>query len=298
MSPRMPSNSKSSLSKSKSIDGLSRSMARMHIQLEQAATKARRSTSGSAQMRRIASGEGLPLSAIGQQQNLRMAVTRHLSRPVYCRATGVTSMTWDGRQLLASLAHSTNMKVLPPSLAEALDNMTTYVPPTHVLAIRSSDARQSLQLYPVHDHVLRAQCTRLGSVLDACKAAAGKENMPMVPITMPTPQLFSSLLAFLYTRNDTMLLTAVFPELTNPEFISDCQTALSFDENVDLSYTLKGIVDRMSRAHLRRETLVRFTVRAVSLHKVACHLGVCDDLFWRTLEAMWHVIVTAMSRPA
>ncbi|KIY52633.1 hypothetical protein FISHEDRAFT_55795 [Fistulina hepatica ATCC 64428] len=125
--------------------------------------------------------------------------------------------------------------------------MTTHVVPTHVLALRGPNARHLSLMYPVHDHVLRVQCPRLATILDAGKCAGEREEIPTVPVTLPVPQLFSPLLAFLYRRDDTTLIAAAFPELTNPESVSALWFVLSFHENVDLLHMVRSIIEQVSQ---------------------------------------------------
>ncbi|KIY46249.1 hypothetical protein FISHEDRAFT_75803 [Fistulina hepatica ATCC 64428] len=295
MAPYTASTSKSSASTS--TEGSSRSVTRMHDQREQAAAKAYHSISGSAQMRCVASGEGAPVSVIIQQQRpRRVTVPRHLFRPVYCRRYSPTNMAWDGKQLLASLARSANMKTVPAALALTLENMTSYVPPTHVLALRGPNARHPFLVYPVHDHVLRVQCPRLAAILDAGRSAGEQEKIPTVPFSLPVPQLFSPLLAFLYMRDATTLIAATFPELMNSEFVNAFRSVLSFDENVDLLHTVTSIIEQVSRAYSGPDMLLRLTVRVAALYKDACNIGVCDEIFWHTLKWIWYVVVTAIRR--
>jgi hypothetical protein len=139
--------------------------------------------------------------------------------------------------------------------------------PTHLLAVHSPLAGSlgatptKVALYPVHDLVLAATCTRLPSLRPRLRSDTSTA-VPVQSLRLPSPSAFPLLLAYLYTRRADALLAGLLA---------------------------------------RRDGRVDVRGAAARTHGVwqdAAALGVADEQLWDTLDLAWTAVSAGAARKA
>jgi hypothetical protein len=101
--------------------------------------------------------------------------------------------------------------VLPKELAAVINDLSSDMP-THMLAVYSRHAatKHRITLFPI---ILATHCANLpilpASSVVRPQATGSTISVPVVPLCIPTPDVFPQLLTFLYTKRIDHLLVSL-----------------------------------------------------------------------------------------
>ncbi|TFY79527.1 hypothetical protein EWM64_g4484 [Hericium alpestre] len=103
---------------------------------------------------------------------------------------------------------ATPTATLPKEMDIVVNDLSSNVMPTHMMAVYSRLPTQlssrRVTLYPVHNIVLATHCAALPALPASdpdCPSAPGASiNVPVVPLCIPHPQSFPTLVSYLYTK--------------------------------------------------------------------------------------------------
>ncbi|KAJ7906863.1 hypothetical protein B0H13DRAFT_2504695 [Mycena leptocephala] len=137
--------------------------------------------------------------------------------------------------------------------------------PTHMFAIHGDTPlargqKRHVRLYPFHHLVMAVQCASLPALPPSRPdATLSKAKIPIVPLCLPSPEMFALLHSYLYTQDPATLLAALIPP---------CES------------NLMQLAAHTSKVH--------------GLWCNACALGVVDPHLYDVTEAAWANILAAM----
>jgi hypothetical protein len=206
-----------------------------------------------------------------------------------------------GTDMLAAVA---NVRAQPPSsslpreLEIVVNDMVAAACPTHMLAIYSAGSRsgsamsekRKVTLFPTHHLILAAHCTNLPpTLLPASKpdvTTATSIKLPIVPLCLPSPETFSILQSYLYTKRIDTLFASLLP--TPPS--SFCEPTLASTTRDDM---VESLMHHLA-ASGNLPSLARYSMIINGVWRNACALGVRDEKLWDCVEAAWEVVVGAM----
>lgn len=152
---------------------------------------------------------------------------------------------------------------LPKELQIIASDYLDAIPPTHMLAVYASksdsgSARTKVTLYPTHEIVLSAHCANLPKLPEP----ASPTTIPVVPLALPSPQMFPYLQTYLYNKNISALENLLLPPPTQ-------------------------ILDTTS--------LMKRLLAVHGLWGNACALGVIDAPFYAMIERVWAFLHQTLS---
>jgi len=193
---------------------------------------------------------------------------------------------------------------LPKELAIVVNDLSSDMP-SHMLAIYAQSSprvpsthRNKVTLFPSHNVVLAAHCANLPALPSATHpipAAAGSSiTVPVVPLCIPAPELYTPLSVYLYTKRLDMLLQSLLPALpttslnvyTSPDETSEEATKqreglLSFAQRLAATYT--------------PHALLSYAMRVNGLWRNVCALGIFESKIWAAMDFAWEVLILAMA---
>ncbi|CDO68613.1 hypothetical protein BN946_scf184996.g44 [Trametes cinnabarina] len=222
---------------------------------------------------------------------------------------------------------------LPPTL-DAPIRPSSHAPdvsafPTHVLAILSSrssattptmasfadrsslPASTTVPLYPASALVLAAHCALLPPLPQGLPPTGRRAalTLPIIPLTIPSPESFPLLHAYLHTMRPDTLLASLLPALASslPQMPNASSSAgsnrsvyvaqFSADRLVRLAHTLAGAALQRGGSQNTAIGVLMAHVKAVNgLWQNACALGVFDAELWGVMDLAWEVILAAMTK--
>jgi len=93
------------------------------------------------------------------------------------------------------------------AITDMTGEMTPPIAPSHILAVysRSAITHQDAVLYPIHDLIFAANCTRF-PVSISLGATRTSAKLPIIPLALCSPSSFPVLLEYLYTKDHKRLL--------------------------------------------------------------------------------------------
>ena len=178
---------------------------------------------------------------------------------------------------------------LPKELEIIVDDMIAIHCPTHMLAVYSHNAaaqKRKVTLFPTHQLILAAHCNNMPSFPTSHPnpAAPGSTvQIPVVPMCLPSPETFSILQSYLYTKRIDALLAKLLP--TPPPSMTDT--------NIPLSDIIKRLVHHLA-ATCSISSLALHAMLINGVWRNACALGVYDNKLWNAIEVTWGAIVGAI----
>lgn len=181
-----------------------------------------------------------------------------------------------------------------PTEIPVVVNDTTGPLPTHMMAIygpppqNGSAEKRKITLYPVHNTVLAAYCSKLPPFRPTSEAirSAGPEKtlreviLPVRPICLPSAQTYPQLSSFLYTKRTDALLASMMPCLP-PQSLADQSEITAFATRLAGTYTIQALLQHAMTVH--------------GLWGNVCALGIFDDALWETIDLAWQVLLTAIA---
>ena len=176
---------------------------------------------------------------------------------------------------------------LPKELEIVVNETVAAHCPTHMLAIYSNSTagqKRKVTLFPTHHLVLAAYCNNLTALSPSSPDATNPTvQLPVVPLCLPSPETFSILQSYLYTKRIDVLLAALLP--APPSSLSD--------NNIPLPDMLKRLVNHFA-ATGNVPALARYAMIINGVWRNACALGVYDDKLWGAVAVAWEAVVGAM----
>lgn len=166
---------------------------------------------------------------------------------------------------------------LPNELLVQFD--TSLEPPTHVLAIRSKQNRNMVTLYPCHALIMSTGCAHLP--LLPFSPAVPPENaepqftLPVVYLSLPSPETFRPILNFLYMRHTSVIFEELLPIEDSPT-----EPVIEWSKRQAHKYS--------------REELLTNAQKIWGLWANASALGIFDDQLFTALEFAWEVGINAL----
>ncbi|KAJ3826662.1 hypothetical protein F5878DRAFT_28136 [Lentinula raphanica] len=187
---------------------------------------------------------------------------------------------------------------LPPLLSiplRAPSSGITPTYPTHVLAVSSSKSphESNALMIPVHSLVLAAQCARLPQLHTPNTPVSHTLNLPVIPMSIPSPRAFTILRSFMYDHRLDRVLEALFPVpssfLANLSHSGIRATMSSGPALHQLSLYL------CEASSQNLQTLTACTARVKDLWQDMVALGLFDTELWDTLDLAWEIVLGAMN---
>ncbi|KIJ27968.1 hypothetical protein M422DRAFT_190333 [Sphaerobolus stellatus SS14] len=170
---------------------------------------------------------------------------------------------------------------LPREIAVSMPSFASEATPapTHVLAVYSTPsalAKQRVLLHSIHALILAATCANLPPLPYSTPARGPSTvTLPVIPLSIPSPEMFGALLEYLYTFDTDALICSLLPVSNAGNGIPPPDVMAS-----KLQANPKSIPGCLARIH--------------GLYNDVCALGVFDEKLWRTIEAAWEVCWIAM----
>ncbi|KAJ7700376.1 hypothetical protein B0H17DRAFT_1157889 [Mycena rosella] len=173
--------------------------------------------------------------------------------------------------------------------------------PTHALAITPSakgpgaaDAPHAI--FPIHAVVLAAHCAKLPRLPHAARPARSTATLLLQPLTLPSPQAFALLHAFMYTHRLAPLLAALLP--LPPAFLEPLTHAslLAALESGSARHALAAHLCAAAGANL--SALMAHAAHVKELWQDMVALGMYDAELWDALDLAWEVVLGALNLAA
>jgi hypothetical protein len=154
-------------------------------------------------------------------------------------------------------------------------------------------SRRRVTLFPVHNIIFSTQCANLPQLPTPPKPTEPLNStepftitIPVVPVSIPSPQTFPQLSAYLYTHSTNDLMAYLLPP---------CPQGL-LPPNVDDTdpITLQQHARRMAETY----TVQALLAQAMTINgfwRNVCALGVFDLGLWDTMDVAWEVILNALA---
>lgn len=223
---------------------------------------------------------------------------------------------------------------LPPPTLDVPMRPTSQMPdasafPSHVLAILSSrsssatptvasfadksslPASATIPLYPASAIVLSAHCSLLPPLPQGLPASGRRAalTLPVIPLTIPSPETFALLHAYLHTMRPDTLLAALLPSLASalpPMSAASSSTApagklvyvsqFSSDRLLRLAHALAGAAFQRGGPQGAMGALMAHVKLVNGLWQNVCALGVFDAELWGVMDLAWEVVLAAMTQ--
>lgn len=185
--------------------------------------------------------------------------------------------------------------------------------PTHILAVSAASkgpaapTSPDASLHPTHALILAAHCSNLPILPPSHPPSSrahqqGSVTLPVLPISLPSPQTFSLLHYFLYTHDASTLLSQLFPKSSlPPSFLSSVAAAPQACVQQTLAsggklHQLSAGLSSSARGDLQALMGVAGVVSGVWRNVVA--LGVSDPELWDVLDLAWEVVLGSLNLAA
>jgi len=187
---------------------------------------------------------------------------------------------------------------IPPSVSVALrapSSRSSY--PTHVLAIAtagtsSSDPKHTL--IPVHAVTLAAHCAKLPALPPSNARVSGNNmQLPVLPLSLPSPAAFSILHTFMYTHRLDGVLKALLPLPTQfLEGLSHHGVRQALASSTTL-HQLSSFVCASSNGNL--QTITGHAAHVKEIWQDMVSLGLYDPELWDAIDLAWEIILGALN---
>lgn len=198
-------------------------------------------------------------------------------------------------KVLSSIEATPAKYTLPKELSILVKDICSDLP-THALAVYSRQSSinpnltQRVTIYPTHNIVMASYCANL-PMLPKQQDHQGKldENgrmkVPVQPLCIPSPETFSQLSAYLYTKNAHLLISTLLP--------TGITTPISLLEHECLQSELDIFCSRL-RATYTPYVLINHGMIINGLWRNVVALGIFDDQLWDILDLAWAAIIGAL----
>lgn len=201
-------------------------------------------------------------------------------------------------KVLASVEATPVNNTLPTDLCITINDQSCDMP-THMVAVYSRHSSASpnptrrVTLYPIHNIILALHCAHLPTLPKSTASepdSVGQMTIPVVPLCIPSPETFSKLSAYLYTKEASWLLATLLPTGTlTPASI------LSLDYYIDGNSPELQQYQAKLRTTYTPHALLMYAVAINGLWRNVCALGVFDDQLWEVMDLAWEAIIGALN---
>jgi len=177
--------------------------------------------------------------------------------------------------------------------------------PSHFLALSTSSKSQTsmsdqLPLIPTHSLVLAAYCASLPRMPPSNSQPHGNTvTIPVLPLSVPSPQAFPTLHQFLYTHNVPGLLSSLLPSLPSA-FLSTLsssgiQSTLASGPKL---HQLSAHCLSNSQHGQPTQILMAQAQHITALWRNAIALGVHDKDLWDAIDLAWEIVLGSLNLAA
>ncbi|KAF9460428.1 hypothetical protein BDZ94DRAFT_1266226 [Collybia nuda] len=190
---------------------------------------------------------------------------------------------------------------LPPSLNIPLRATSTSQPsyPTHVLAVSASksSSNDQLMMFPIHSVVLASHCALLPRLPASQQQPHSPTlQLPVLPLSLPSPVAFSILHSFMYTHRLESVLKALFPVPAG--FLQSLSHGAVQSALAD-GHTLHQLSSYLcSSASSNLHTLTTHAAHVKELWQNMAALGLHDPELWDTIDLAWEIVLGALNLAA
>lgn len=190
-------------------------------------------------------------------------------------------------------ATTPNRDPIPSELSLVVNDITSDLP-THVLAVFSSDHPRSsgpVLLEPVHYIILAAYCASLPplrGLTSQIPDMAGRVTLPVLRFNIPSPETFSILKRFLYTK-DYLALLATFLPTHSATPVRLLELDMSVDDEVTEFNEFQVILGQK----FSLQVLTAHTCTLTGVWKNICALGISDPQLWDVLDLAYDLLLGA-----
>lgn len=210
-------------------------------------------------------------------------------------------------KVLTSVKPQPVKHALPKELAIFVDDVSSELP-SHMLAVHSQPSktecgvpparRSKVTLFPSHNIVLAAHCANLPALPVADPSAhhiPGKPvTVPVVPLCIPEPELYTPLSVYLYTKRLDLLLQALLPTLpTTPLNVYS-----SPEETTEEAQRQREAVIAFARrlaATYTPHALLHYAMRVNGFWRNVCALGIFESKLWAAMDFAWESLLMGMA---
>ncbi|KAF5337606.1 hypothetical protein D9758_014915 [Tetrapyrgos nigripes] len=189
---------------------------------------------------------------------------------------------------------------LPSHLSVPLYHKSSSIPPvhpTHALAVcpsRSSGHDSQALIIPVHHLILAAHCARLPTLPPSPFQTRGRDylDLPVVPISLPSPHAFTLIHKYLYTHSLDDVLKSLIPLPSS--FLPSSSTPSLNRETLCTLMTSESTLSSLSH-HLAEHalhnlsTLMTHVTHVKDFWQTLVVLGVYDWALWDVVDLAWDV---------
>ena len=198
-------------------------------------------------------------------------------------------------QVLVSVKAEPASNVLPTELEVVVNNISSDMP-THMLAVYSrhvpAATKRRVTLFPIHNIILAAHCANLPilppSNVTRPDAVGSTISLPMVPLCIPAPDVFSQLSTFLYTKRIDHLLASLMPcPVPHPIYRGD-------PTSERVRFLLQQFSNKLA-TNYDTQTLLTHAMAVNGLWRNACALGIDDGKLWCALDVAWEILIGALA---
>ncbi|KAH9924974.1 uncharacterized protein BXZ73DRAFT_103351 [Epithele typhae] len=217
---------------------------------------------------------------------------------------------------VSQLPKEINLVIADYDMLSFPTNGTPHSFPTHVFAvwdlphktsieknpgINPQTGRRQVHMVPAHNVVLAAHCakwfklpssrrsrhTRVG--VNGNGAMGTRITLPVVPLAVPHPPTFNSLLQLLYTHDVGLLLAHMVP-VAKPDFKLPT-LADPYPENPNY------VVETAHRlaARYTPHAIVEMLTQVIGLWQNAIYLCVADRFLWIGIDWSWDILLTGLA---
>ncbi|KAI9056480.1 hypothetical protein FKP32DRAFT_1468529 [Trametes sanguinea] len=181
--------------------------------------------------------------------------------------------------------------------------------PTHVLAILSSRSSATTPTMASFADRSSLPASTTVPLYPASALVLAALTLPIVPLTIPNPEAFPLLHAYLHTMRPDTLLASLLPALASslPQMSGASSSAgsnkvvyvaqFSADRLTRLAHGLAGAALQRSGSQSGAMGVLMAHVKVVNgLWQDVCALGVFDAELWGVMDLAWEVVLAAMTK--
>jgi hypothetical protein len=186
-----------------------------------------------------------------------------------------------------------NKGFLPKELVIVMNDGAFDIP-SHLFAVygQTKKGPGQIKLFPIHGIVFGLNCVYLPALPPAVEPVLSPEDgpikvsIPVVPLRLPSPQVFARLMEYLYLKQASVLLGPPFLPVAIPP-----QSPLNIDKSAAniLSFA-KAIPDKYSA-----RILMEHTAATHGLWQNVVTLGIFDEGLWDAMDLIWEILLNALA---
>lgn len=198
-------------------------------------------------------------------------------------------------QVLSSVEATPVKNSLPKELTVMVNDFSSDMP-THMLAVYSRQSSVSpnptrrVMLFPTHNIVMALHCAHLPMLPKSTATepdSVGQMTLPVIPLCVPSPETFSRLSSYLYTKDASHLLSMLLPTgmltslLSHADMLdADAPEVQQFSNKLCATYT--------------PHALLTHAMTINGLWRNVCALGIFDARLWEVLDLAWDIVIGAL----